>query len=77
MGATIYSDFNHKHVYIYENKACYPYLIQCHVNYMGNQKIFNYMLEFDILGNAPENIGCPEGCFLRLWERKTPIHPAG
>ena len=26
-GITIYSDFNHKHVYIYQNKAWYPYAI--------------------------------------------------
>ena len=42
-------------------------------------KIFNYMLEIDILRNSStKKIGCPEGCFLRVWvSKKTPRCPAG
>ena len=32
---------------------------------------FNYMLEIDILRNSSlKKIGCPEGCFLRVWVSK-------
>ena len=51
-------------------------------------KIFNYMLEIDILRNSSQIYffwgggggggGCPEGCFLRVWvSKKTPRRPAG
>ena len=47
--------------------------IQSHGNYMMMKK-FNYMFEIDILRKFPhKKIGCPEGCFLRVWvSKKTP-----
>ena len=28
---------------------------------------FKYMLEIDISRNSSQKIGCPDGCFLRVW----------
>ena len=39
---------------------------------------FKYMLEIDILRNSSQKIGCPDGCFLRVWvSKKTHRRHAG
>ena len=54
-------------------KIRHDILIQCHGNYM-EMKIFNHMLEIDILRNSSQSfLGVLEGCFLRVWvSKKTP-----
>ena len=51
---------------------------QCHGNYKEMKK-FNYKLEIGIFRNSSQNqIGCPEGFFLRVWvSKKAPRRPAG
>ena len=77
---TIYSDFNHKHVKSYQNKAWYPYTMSWEL--YDNEKKFNHMLEIDILRNSSQNFlgvlwgvfqgfGCQietqMPCWLRPW----------
>ena len=58
---TIYSDFNHKHVYIH-HKAWYPYTRWWELYLM---KKFNYVLEIDILRNSPQKIGVSWGVLFK------------
>ena len=53
IGTMIYLDFIYRHVKNYRIR--HDILIQCHGNHM-EMKIFNYMLEIDILRNSSQKI---------------------
>ena len=60
--STIYSDFNPKHVYIYQNKAWNPYTRSWEL--YDDEKKINHMLEIDILRNSSQKYGgVPRGAF--------------
>ena len=75
MEITIYSYFNHKHIFI---KIRHDIIKQCHRIFKEIKK-FNYNLEIEISRNSTQKkFGCPERFFLRVWvSKKAPRRPAG
>ena len=64
-GATIYSDFHHKHVLIHQNKAWYGYTIS--LESYGDDKIQLYAWDWHFKKFLTKDFGCPEGCFFSVF----------
>ena len=70
-GNTIYSDFNHKYEWIYQNKAWCTYTISWELR--GDEQSQLCAWDWHFKKFLTEKFGCPEGCYLRAWvSKKTP-----